>query len=532
MKTFLRDLLERRLAPRRPCAASRRLLTIETLDSRELLTVTAVVTDGVLRIDGDNADNRVNVSTQVTSSNGTVMQRYIVTELLNGTSRSLLNTTATKIIFHGAGGNDEFYNNTILPAYVYGEGGDDTLTSGGGTDLLDGGAGNDTYSFDLHRELGWDQIVETRTSDIDTLRFSGPASVDIDLNSKNLTGRADGKVSDRLRLTLNQGWLENVYGGDGDDKIVGTGWHNLLAGGAGRDDIFGMGGNDELYGETGDDVLHGGDGNDQLWGQEGNDWLNGDANDDQLHGGVGNDTLGATISFKHSSDTTLAPAYYDEHYDATVVDDPGNDWMAGDSGNDIIRGGTGNDTLYGGEGNDVLGAAVIMARFETSFDRAGNWLWSRSTYASLAEDGNDRISGDGGNDTLRGGDGNDRLDGGTGNDTVGAAQVITYMVANMPGVSLNGETGTDGIRTYTDIGENGNDVLHGGDNNDTVNGGDGRDDIFGDAGDDLLYCGWIDGQFDNDVDHYDGGDGDDSFHDLDPEDIYAHAKSGGFWSFL
>ena len=63
-----------------------------------------------------------------------------------------------------------------------------------------------------------------------------------------------------------------IYGGVGNDVILGLGGIDRLEGGAG---------NDNLYGGTGDDTLLGGAGNDKLWGGGGVD---------RLEGGAGNDT--------------------------------------------------------------------------------------------------------------------------------------------------------------------------------------------------------------------------------------------------
>ena len=60
--------------------------------------------------------------------------------------------------------------------------------------------------------------------------------------------------------------IENVFAGDGDDRITGNAVANTLSGGRGADTLTGGSGNDELRGGTGDDVLDGGaDGGDVAW---------------------------------------------------------------------------------------------------------------------------------------------------------------------------------------------------------------------------------------------------------------------------
>jgi Ca2+-binding RTX toxin-like protein len=73
-----------------------------------------------------------------------------------------------------------------------------------------------------------------------------------------------------------------VYGGDGNDLLIGGRRDDVLYGGNGNDRLFGRDGNDKLYGGNGDDVLYGEAGNDGLYGDSGND---------QLFGGLGNDWL-------------------------------------------------------------------------------------------------------------------------------------------------------------------------------------------------------------------------------------------------
>lgn len=67
-----------------------------------------------------------------------------------------------------------------------------------------------------------------------------------------------------------------IYGGKGDDFIIGSGVADVL---------FGEDGNDRLFGKYGNDTLYGGDGNDLLFGNQGTDALFGQAGDDFLDDG-------------------------------------------------------------------------------------------------------------------------------------------------------------------------------------------------------------------------------------------------------
>jgi uncharacterized secreted protein with C-terminal beta-propeller domain len=111
-----------------------------------------------------------------------------------------------------------------------------------------------------------------------------------------------------------------VWGGRGNDTLMGDSGGQCLYGGPGDDVLDAGAGNDTLWGNNGDDDLSGGDGG---------DWMCGDAGDDTLAGNWGNDRL-------------LGAA--------------GNDFLDGGEDRDKVRGGPGVDTLKGGGGKDALNA--------------------------------------------------------------------------------------------------------------------------------------------------------------------------------
>lgn len=152
-----------------------------------------------------------------------------------------------------------------------------------------------------------------------------------------------------------------IYGGDGDDVIIG-GWRNdSLYGGAGDDLIAGDevevertgyyesglqrlniffqdrgAGNDKLSGGAGDDLMHGGSGDDRMYGGSGQDNLIGGKGNDKLYGGTGPDLLLGVSG--------------DDH----LQGGPGPDFMMGDDGNDTLVPKSGGDVMYGGAGRDTF----------------------------------------------------------------------------------------------------------------------------------------------------------------------------------
>lgn len=119
---------------------------------------------------------------------------------------------------------------------VYGLGGDDWIRCGLGNDYFNGGTGSDTASF---------QSTE---------------SVGIHVDLRITTNQNTNEGIDRFIS------IENVFGSQKNDVIIGNHLANTLSGDIGSDRINGDGGDDLIYGGSGNDRLNGDNGDDQLWG--------------------------------------------------------------------------------------------------------------------------------------------------------------------------------------------------------------------------------------------------------------------------
>jgi Ca2+-binding RTX toxin-like protein len=173
-----------------------------------------------------------------------------------------------------------------------GEEGNDTLSGGDGEDTLSGGEGVDV----VLGEDGDDTLVDDEGSgvpgadrldggpDWDTVDYgSRDDPVVVRLGGASATAGRTGE-GDTLR------GLEAVYGGSGDDVLVGSRLANTLWGGPGDDRISGLGGRDELDGDDGRDRIRGGAGADRLSGNAGADTtLARDGRRDRVSGGRGRD---------------------------------------------------------------------------------------------------------------------------------------------------------------------------------------------------------------------------------------------------
>src|SRR5690606_24042259 len=109
---------------------------------------------------------------------------------------------------------------------------------------------------------------------------------------------------------------------------------------AAGDPSSGVGGNDTLYGGSGDDRVIGdafsilGDA-----AAGGNDWL---------HGGAGNDTL------------------VGDEWDLDENPNGGNDTLLGGAGDDLLRGNGGNDSMDGGAGSDTASFVGALSDYDVT----------------------------------------------------------------------------------------------------------------------------------------------------------------------
>ena len=302
-----------------------RRLTLQRLEPRQLLFASAILDDGVLRIDADNGGSDVEVANRGADVAVISHQYGWHYELTRAPARQV-----DRIFFSGGSGADKFVNNTSIPSDAYGRAGHDQLIGGSRTDRLHGGDGNDR----LNGRDGVDHIWGNRHNDI-------------------------------------------IWGGGGDDWLYGGDGNDNVNGGSGHDHVEGNQGADRLNGDTGNDRLFGGWGNDILRGHSGDDLLRGEGNADTLEGGDGLDRL-----YGGEGDDTLRGQRGDDQLfgqgGADLLDGGDqHDRLYGGDGADVLNGGNGRDSLYGGNGDDRLTGGAGADRFLRVFD---------GTFASLFSD--------------------------------------------------------------------------------------------------------------------------------------------------
>ncbi|MFO1006479.1 MAG: cadherin domain-containing protein, partial [Planctomycetaceae bacterium] len=400
-------------------------LTIQATDSANQAASTTVTVNLIDQV--EYAFIKGTLTVYGTSRNDTITIRsssgFIRIDANGSQSLTTIPASSTpQINVNGGDGNDtitiDSSVNATIPTFLYGEGGNDTLTGGLGSDRLFGGIGNDLLNGkagadSLNGEDGDDSLMidNLDTSVIggignDKVTVSGATGpISLNLTTSQIeTVSASTSIFNNLFDATGATWSVNITGGSGNDTLIGGDLNDTLTGGAGNDSLSGGSGNDTLTGGLGADAFDGG---------EGNDSLTIDNLDTSVVGGVGLDkvtvsgaTGGVTLNLTAGQiETVLASSStFNNTFDAT-----GATWavsITGGSGNDTISGGNLNDTLTGGAGNDSL-------------------------------------VGNGGNDTLTGGLGADAFDGGEGNDSLTIDNLDTSVVggAGLDKVTVSGATG-------------------------------------------------------------------------------------------
>ncbi len=133
----------------------------------------------------------------------------------------------------GGGSNKSGSGSTTASVITLtGTNGDDTLSAIGGTYVLDGGRGSDTYIVD-----GTDDSIKERGNDIDSVYSSVSWTLDSGLENLTLTGSSnlDGTGNTADNILIGNSGDNQLFGMDGDDTLDGAGGSDLLDGGAGID---------------------------------------------------------------------------------------------------------------------------------------------------------------------------------------------------------------------------------------------------------------------------------------------------------
>ncbi|MES9900707.1 MAG: calcium-binding protein, partial [Sedimenticola sp.] len=175
-----------------------------------------------------------------------------------------------------------------------------------------------------------------------------------------------------------------LWGHDGNDTMSAGSGKDYMDGGSGDDTLSSGGGDDNLQGRDGNDIMRAGDGNDRMWGHDDDDDMDGGAGNDYLDGGNGDDTLtdgaGADLLIGGKGDDELI-----------AVSDGSNDRFYGKGGADTFRfgvegAGVGNDTIH--DFSTASGDELIIGGPDVSFE-INQLASNRSLVTLTGSEGND-----------------------------------------------------------------------------------------------------------------------------------------------
>lgn len=158
--------------------------------------------------------------------------------------------------------------------------------------------------------------------------------------------------------------VEDLWGTQGNDEVVGSSVDNFIFVGSGNDTVNGNDGADTVSGNPGIDAINGGNGNDLIVGGRDSDVLTGGEGDDILNGNIGNDR----VEGNNGNDFLFGGQDSD-----TLVGGEGNDTLTGDVGQDVLTGNGGNDVfaLRSATAAPDLTQADIITDFEVGIDVIG-----------------------------------------------------------------------------------------------------------------------------------------------------------------
>ena len=383
--------------------------------------------------------------------------------------------------------------NDIIWAYggndtISGLGGDDQIKGGGGADTINGGIGSDTAVY-----------------------IDSTSGVTVSL----ITGTGAGGTAQGDTLAS----IENLYGSNHNDILIGNNSANGLFGANGNDTLKGGGGADNLDGGAGTDTASYYYSTEAVVASMYFGWFSGGeaqgdtlTNIENLTGSSYDDILGGT-----DGANTLSGLAGDDYLKGFG----GNDVLNGGAGEDVMEGGTGNDTYWvddvndevveaGGEGNDTVLASTDYALAE-GVDVETLATTNANGTADLVLFGNssgNAITGNNGDNILKGGGGTDLLTGRGGNDVYwvdGSEDDIVELagqgvdeVWTSGNYALNAGADVEVLRTTNDFGvtdirltgnSSGN-IVRGNAGDNRINGGDGNDELTGLGGEDIFLFGF------------------------------------------
>ena len=429
---------------------------------------------------------------------------------------------------------------------VFGGHGIDIINTGENEDLIFGGAKSDfIYAGNGNDWIYGDALIAQRLESVDQ-RYMW----DFGTNIESL---------DFLDNTLA---LNPFFYNSGLKGIVLNSLENINFSDQGGDYIYGGSGNDSILGQGGDDYICGGSGNDIISGDmiKVTRIIQG-----QFYSGLNNDGYEPILAYEEIiNKINLNIEKYDLLVDIYTYIFSGKDKIYGEQGQDTILGGFKSDELYGGNDSDIIygdSDAIDTYDYSKFFKyRTGIDFGSDAPYyydyvnrklsynieeaafkrfefynkiqnlnvdyliGGLQEGGYNGLDFDeyfivnfiknnlilDFDDELYGGNGADKIYGEEGADEIYGGDNDDIIYGDFSEIISNHEY-------------DGNDKIYGGNGNDYIYGGNGKNELYGDEGNDKIYAG-------SDNDAIDGGDGNDQIYSGNGDNVIYGGSGEDFIS--
>lgn len=389
----------------------------------------------------------------------------------------------------GSNNGDIIIGHQTVSNNIIGGDGDDKIMTGGGNNVIDGGEGLNTISY------------ETAAS-----------GVHVDLSNNVATDNGNGG-KDSIKN------IQNIIGSAYDDVLIGDDQDNIINGGEGDDILSGMGGNN---------ILNGGEGNNTADYSQAASGINVDLIQSQnqviKNGFGGQDTLiniQKIVGSDHNDNFRTGVGT--THIDGGAGDDRfligGNEasitFIHGNSGNNTYYAGAGFNNYIGGTGHDTVDYRLASSSVNIDFEKNvvyDNGFAGIDVFKNIDKvvgtkfddyfvlgNGDHEVDGGLGNNIFIAGSGNNKINGGS--QGMGYVNTVDYSNAGSGldmdlvsgNVANNGFGGQDNLTNIQKIiasdfddviyssGNDlsifagaGDDIVYGNDGNDTIDGGSGN----------------------------------------------------------
>ena len=403
---------------------------------------------------------------------------------------------------------------TALANVITGNGGNNTLAGLGGADTLIGGAGIDTASYaassagvdvSLITGAGYNGDAEgdslagfenlTGSAFNDTL--AGDAGNNLLIGGAGIDTASYQSATAGVTVSLVIAVAQNTLGAGIDtlatlENLIGSAYGDTLTGSSLANVLTGLGGNDSLNGGTGADTMRGGTGSDTYFVDSAGDVV------DET-GGNGTDLVQSAVTFNLSDAVHAIGAI--ENLTLTLtgnINGTGTglaNVITGNAGNNLLAGLGGADSLIGGAGIDTASYTASSAGVDVSL---ATGLGHDGDAEGDTLTGIENLTGSAFDDTLQGDAGSNLLTGGAGVDTVSyqnATAAVTVSLATTLAQNTFG-AGIDTLASFENLtgsafadtltGSSSANVLDELAGNDSLNGGAGADTMSGGSGSDLF----------------------------------------------